>query len=144
MEQKYYLLSWQSHSIPYKYCTHSGKRRNHSCLMFLRWYPYQDINHMALYLSLILFYDLLLMWYKIHFWLDYRVSQKKLDFRNLNRYDSYCLKDHFYGSTLHRWIFYKKAELLPGTVQIFANKIFGENFDKNINFNAKLYWRWHG
>ena len=73
--------------------------------MFLRWYPYQDINHMALYLSLILFYDLVLMWYKIHFWLDYRVSQKKLDFRNLNRYDSYCLLELFYGSKLgtHLW-----------------------------------------
>ena len=39
--------------------------------MFLRWYPYQDINHMALYLSLILFYDLVLIWYEIHSWLDY-------------------------------------------------------------------------
>ena len=31
-----------------------------------------------------------------------RVSQKKLDFRNLNRYKSYSLKDHFYGSTLSK------------------------------------------
>ena len=25
----------------------------------------------------------------------------------------------------------------------FCQQNFGENFDKNINFNAKLYWRWH-
>ena len=27
----------------------------------------------------------------------YRVSQKKLDFRNLNKHDSYCLKQQFYS-----------------------------------------------
>ena len=26
----------------------------------------------------------------------------------------------------------------------FCQQNFGENFDQNINFNAKLYWRWHG
>ena len=25
----------------------------------------------------------------------------------------------------------------------FCQQNIGENFDKNINFNAKLYWRWH-
>ena len=34
MEQKYYLLSCQSHSIPYKYCTHSGKRGNWKMILF--------------------------------------------------------------------------------------------------------------
>ena len=30
------------------------------------------------------------------------MSQKKLDFRNLNNYDSYCLKQQFYGSKFGR------------------------------------------
>ena len=46
--------------------------------------------------------------------------------------------------TLSWLLMHSTARKISGIQEMLSHPPnFGENFDKNINFNAKLYWRWH-